>query len=191
VGQVAACGGFGDTSFVRWTITSGPPADAQALRTCVDRWNQGNMVGWGPTLASVDVAVRRVRDPVGQQSRCVVALAAHYKRHVYRDKTYVCVLSPGGAYGCPTNAEGSPPLRMPNATTDEHGALRLDRPLKGNASDTVARVAAVPARRRLRQAMDVHGNAARGPPLHGRRTRPLLRRRRDGHLRDQLPHPQR
>jgi len=115
---------------VRWTIT-GRSADAQALRACVDRWNQGNMVGWGPTLASVGVAVRRVRDPVGQQSRCVVALAAHYKRRVYRDKTYVCALSRGGAYGCPTNAEGSPPLRQPNAKTDEHGALRLDKPLKG------------------------------------------------------------
>ena len=129
-GQLAACGGFGGTSFVRWTIT-GQSADAQALRACVDRWNQGNMVGWGPTLASVGVAVRRVRDPVGQQSRCVVALAAHYKRRVYRDKTYVCALSRGGAYGCPTNAEGSPPLRQPNAKTDEHGALRLDKPLKG------------------------------------------------------------
>ena len=36
-GQLAACGGFGGTSFVRWTIT-GQSADAQALRACVDRW---------------------------------------------------------------------------------------------------------------------------------------------------------
>jgi hypothetical protein len=32
---------------------------AQALRTCVDRWNQDNMLGWGPTLVSV--SVRRYR----------------------------------------------------------------------------------------------------------------------------------
>jgi hypothetical protein len=129
-GQLAACGGFGGTRFIRWTIT-GQNADDQALRSCVDRWNQGNMIGWGPTLASVGVSVRRVRDPVGEQSRCVVALAVHYKRHVYPGKTYVCVLNRGGAYGCPTNAEGSPPLRRPNAKTNEHGVLRLDKPLKG------------------------------------------------------------
>jgi len=27
--------------------------DPQALRTCVDRWNQGNMLGWGPGPANV------------------------------------------------------------------------------------------------------------------------------------------
>jgi hypothetical protein len=127
-GQLAACGGFGGTSFVRWRITGQSAAD-QDLRTCVDRWNQGNMRGWGPTLASVGVAVRRVKS--GEWSRCVVALAVHYKRHVYRGSTYVCALSRGGAYGCPTNAAGSPPLRGPNAKTDEHGVLRLDRSLKG------------------------------------------------------------
>ncbi len=26
---------------------------AQTLRTCVDRWNQGNMIGWGPVPANV------------------------------------------------------------------------------------------------------------------------------------------
>src|SRR5260221_7208603 len=28
---------------------------AQALRTCVDRWNEGNMRSWGPALASIGV----------------------------------------------------------------------------------------------------------------------------------------
>jgi hypothetical protein len=36
-----------------------------------------------------------------------------------------------GGYGCPTNAEGSPPLRHRNATTNERGVLRLDVPLNG------------------------------------------------------------
>ena len=76
-GQLAACGGFGSMSFVRWTIT-GQNADAEALRTCVDRWNQGNMRGWGPNLASVGVAVRRFEG--GESSRCVVALAVSYRR---------------------------------------------------------------------------------------------------------------
>src|SRR5262249_37743317 len=57
-GQLAACGGLGGSRFVRWTIT-GQSADDQALRTCADRWNQGNMLGWGPTAATVGVAVRR------------------------------------------------------------------------------------------------------------------------------------
>jgi len=88
-GELAACGGLGSTRFLRWTITA-QDADAQSLRTCVDRWNQGNMVGWGPTLASVGVAVRRTK--AGDSSRCVVALAVHDKRHVNRGSTYVCVL---------------------------------------------------------------------------------------------------
>ena len=41
------------------------PSVAQALRTCVDRWNQANMLGWGPALVSVSVrrldAARRPR----------------------------------------------------------------------------------------------------------------------------------
>src|SRR5213080_2561879 len=132
-------------SFVRWTIT-GQNADAEALRTCVDRWNQGNMRGWGPTLAGVGVAVRRVEG--GESSRCVVALAVSYRRqtgsgchdhpvpgHSYycfrRSQTYVCVLAHVGAYACPPNAEGSPPLRRQNATVDERGVLTLEVSLHG------------------------------------------------------------
>ena len=113
---------------------------AQTLRTCVDRWNRGNMLGWGPTLASVGVALRRVK--AGEQSRCVVALAVSYKRQTgsrcydhpvpghsdycfRRSQTYVCVMEHFGAYVCPTNAEGSPPLRNENATVDRRGALTL------------------------------------------------------------------
>jgi len=144
-GDLAACGGLGDTSFVRWTIT-GQSADPQALRTCVDRWNQGNMVGWGPTPAGVGVALRRVK--AGEQSRCVVALAVSYKRQTgslcqdhpvpdhpdycfRRSQTYVCVMERSGAYACPTNAEGSPPLRKQNATVDQRGVLTLRTSLEG------------------------------------------------------------
>jgi hypothetical protein len=139
-GDVAACGGLGDTRFLRWAIT-GPNADAQELRTCADRWNQGNMLGWGPTLANVGVARRRVE--AGEQSRCVVALAVSYKRHegsrcydhpvpghpdfcFRRSQTYVCVMARVGAYVCPPTAEGSPPLRRQNAKVDGRGVLTLD-----------------------------------------------------------------
>ena len=144
-GELAACGGVGGTRFVRWTI-NGQSADNQALRTCVDRWNQGNMLGWGPTLAGVGVALRRVE--AGESSRCVVALAVSYKRQTgsrcydhpvsghsnycfRRSQTYVCVMAHVGAYVCPPNAEGSPPLRRQNAKVDQRGVLALDVSLKG------------------------------------------------------------
>lgn len=98
----------------------------QTLRTCVDRWNQDNMVSWGPTAAEVGVALLRVRH--GERSRCVVALAVSSKR---RSATYVCVMTPAGAYGCPTNAEGSPPLGKQNATVELGGHLTLHVSLKG------------------------------------------------------------
>ena len=144
-GELAACGGPGVTRFVRWTIT-GQSGDPQALRTCADRWNQGNMIGWGPTLADVGVALRRVE--AGEPSRCVVALAVSYKRqtgsgcyghpvpgHTHycfrRSQTYVCVMQRVGAYACPPNAESSPPLRRQNAKVDERGVLALDVSPKG------------------------------------------------------------
>jgi hypothetical protein len=131
----------------------GSAPSAQALRRCVDRWNQGNMLGWGPTL--VNVSIRRptadqlaavgLRNPAPR--RCTVSLAVHARRDpgigcsgeavlpghpgfcVDRRSTYLCIINRFGGYGCPTNAEGSPPLRSKNATTDKRGALRLDVPL--------------------------------------------------------------
>ena len=104
------------------------------------------MLRWGPTLASVGVAVRRVK--AGEQSRCVVALAVSYKRQTgsrcydhpvpghsdycfRRSQTYVCVIEHFGAYQCPTNAEGSRPLRNQNAMVDRRGALTLQVSLGG------------------------------------------------------------
>ena len=135
--------------------TSISSSSAQALRTCIDRWNQGNMLGWGPTLASV--SIRRVSAnqlaAVGLRNpalpRCTVSLAVHSRRDprtgcsgesvmpgdpkfcVYRGSTYVCIIDAFGGYACPTNAEGSPPLRNKNAATNERGVLKLDVPLIG------------------------------------------------------------
>ena len=47
---------------------------------------------------------------------------------VERRSTYVCVINGFGAFACPTNAEGSPPLANENATTDGRGVLRLEVP---------------------------------------------------------------
>src|SRR5690242_2725756 len=81
---------------------------SQALRTCIDRWNQDNMVGQGP--APANIAFRR---PVAKERRsivlppgrqCIVAIAAG-------GGTWTCVLAPSGAYWCPPRHEPTgPPL---------------------------------------------------------------------------------
>jgi len=106
----------------------------QALRTCVDRWNQANMVGWGPAL--VDIAVRRLVPAelhnvgsYGHAPRCVVSIAA--KLH---EQTFVCVINAAGAYDCSRYADGGPLLRRANGSLDAHGGLGLDAPLIGTHS---------------------------------------------------------
>src|SRR5919201_4268767 len=104
-------------------------SDPQTLRTCVDRWNQGNMVGWGP--APVNVAFRR---PVAKEHssiklpsrrQCIVSIPAG-------GGTWTCVLTGSGAYWCPPRHEPTgPPLTEKNATIERHGLLKLDSPLKG------------------------------------------------------------
>jgi hypothetical protein len=127
---------------------------ALGLRTCIDRWNQGNMLGWGPTLVSV--AIRRLdareRADLGFRSpgrpRCTASLAVHSPRGatagcsgeavmpgqpkfcVNKRSTWVCVINAFGAYQCPTHADDASPLRDKNATTDKRGVLMLDVPLK-------------------------------------------------------------
>jgi hypothetical protein len=103
----------------------------QALRTCVDRWNQANMVGWGPTL--VDIAVRRLFPAevhnvgdYGREPRCVASVAD--KLH---EQTFVCVINAAGAYDCSRTSDGGPPLRRANGSLDAPGALKLRTPLVG------------------------------------------------------------
>jgi hypothetical protein len=96
----------------------------QALRTCVDRWNQANMVGWGP--AAANVAFRR---PVAKEHSsivlprhrlCIVAIGAG-------QGTWTCVLGSFGAYWCPPLHEPTGPaltvLKGRNATIDGRGLL--------------------------------------------------------------------
>jgi hypothetical protein len=103
-------------------------AEPQALRTCVDRWNGGNMIGWGP--GPVNVAFRRPNAKehssiqLSSQRVCIVAVAV-------RGGTWTCVLSRTGAYWCPPLHEPTGPALTENAKLDRRGVLELDVPLKG------------------------------------------------------------
>src|SRR5436309_4012473 len=70
----------------------------QMLRTCVDRWNEANMVDWAP--AAVNVAFRRPNAKehssiqLAPQRQCIVSIDAGRG-------TWTCVLADSGAYWCP------------------------------------------------------------------------------------------
>jgi hypothetical protein len=112
-------------------VTAAP--SAQALRACVDRWNQDNMVGWGSM--SVRVAIRgltarertRLSIPDPGRRRCTVTLASRPG-----DDTWICQMGDTGGYDCPlVTSDGMPPLRNANGTTDHRGVLKLTVPPKG------------------------------------------------------------
>jgi hypothetical protein len=105
---------------------------AQALRTCADRWNQANMLGWGPARASVTIrrpdAVerRQLGDLTRGAPRCLVVLAAG------AGSTWICELNPVGAYYCPIRHEPMyRRLRNENARIGRRGVLQLEIPLAG------------------------------------------------------------
>src|SRR6059058_3536849 len=125
----ALCAAFG--LLLSGTATTPAAPAPQALRTCVDRWNQANMLGWGPNL--VDVAVRRLVPAevhnvgfYGRAPLCVASIAS--KLH---EQTFVCVMNSASAYECSRYSDGAPPLRRANGRLDVHGVLKLDRPLAG------------------------------------------------------------
>lgn len=104
----------------------------QVLRTCVDRWNQDNMVGW--KSRSVRIAFRaltvRERRSVSfgddSQRRCTVSLAQS------GSGTWICRMEAEGAYDCPLHtSDGMPPLKHANGKTSSRGVLVLDSPLPG------------------------------------------------------------
>src|SRR6266498_1068473 len=82
------------------------PKVTQTVRTCVDRWNQGNMVGWGPGRANVafrrPVAKERSSIQLSPRRRCIVAIAVG-------DGTWTCVLATSGLYWCPPLHEATGP----------------------------------------------------------------------------------
>jgi hypothetical protein len=105
----------------------------QALRSCVDRWNQDKMLSWGSM--SVGISIRRLdareRDRVSfgddAQRRCTVSLAVRAE-----DNSWICRIGGTGGYVCPlVTSDGMPRLKNVNGTTDRRGFLKLDVPLKG------------------------------------------------------------
>jgi hypothetical protein len=58
-------------------------------------------------------------------------MPGHPKFCVSTQTTFVCVINTVGGYECTRYADGSPPLRNENATTDKRGVLTLDVPLTG------------------------------------------------------------
>ena len=112
--------------------TSATPRNTQAVRICADRWNQSNMVGWGPAPANVafrrPVARERASIQLTKQRQCIVAIAAG-------GGTWTCVLAPTGAYWCPPRHEPTGPplkrLRGANSLIGRRGRLELDTPSKG------------------------------------------------------------
>src|SRR5437667_4326014 len=101
---------------------------AQTLRTCVDRWNQGNMTGWGPVPANVafrrPLARERSNIELSPRRQCIVAVAAG-------GGTWTCVLTSTGAYWCPPLHEPTGSVLKKNARIDRRSVLTLDQPLKG------------------------------------------------------------
>jgi hypothetical protein len=110
------------------------------------------MLGWGPTLVSVSVRRldAREQDHVGvydRLRRCTASLAVFVPRDprtgcsgyavmpgganscVSTQTTFVCFINRAGGYQCSRYADGSPPLRNKNATTDDRGVLKLDVPI--------------------------------------------------------------
>ena len=133
------------------------PVGDQALRTCVDRWNQANMVGWGPALVRISVRTLGT-DQLAQVGlrhpslrRCVVLFAFEVRRGarkgcpgaevvpgkpgycVDRSGTFFCVINVYGAYACPPRHEPDRtlPLKKQDGATDTRGVLRLVVPLRG------------------------------------------------------------
>ena len=114
-------------------VSGSVASPAQALRTCVDRWNQDKMVSW--RSMSVRIAIRaldvRERDRVSfgddGQRRCTVSLADRPA-----DNSWICRIGDSGGYECPlVTSDGMPPLRKTNGRTNKRGVLKLDMPLKG------------------------------------------------------------
>jgi hypothetical protein len=119
---VAACGS------ARVAVT---PA-SQALRTCVDRWNEDNMVGYRYLSGRLEVAMVRpgrllslATGVKGSGKRCVLMLGPEKAHPVY------CVLARSGAFYCPYSPIEGPRRTTTNATVGKDGVLTLDMSLRG------------------------------------------------------------
>jgi hypothetical protein len=113
-----------------------PPAVAaepasQAIRTCVDRWNQDNMTGSPYRAGHVEVAImwpgRELAGLVAAkqgEKRCLVMMGP-------KEAPVYCVLAGRGAYYCPYSPVTGPRRTTANATLSKTGVLTLDVSLTG------------------------------------------------------------
>ena len=106
---------------------------SQALRTCVDRWNQDNMVSWASMSVRISIRGLNTRErsvlsiPNPGRRRCTLSLADRPGGN-----SWICQMDDAGGYDCPlVTSDGMPPLRNANGTTDHRGVLKLDVPLMG------------------------------------------------------------
>lgn len=113
------------------TTTAVKPA-SQALRTCVDRWNQDNMVGYRYDSGRLEVAMVSpghllglATGVKGREKRCVLMLGPEKAHPVY------CVLAVGGAFYCPYSPVEGPRRTTTNATLGKDGRLVLNVSLSG------------------------------------------------------------
>jgi hypothetical protein len=123
---VAASCGSGHSSTAAVTHAS------QALRTCVDRWNQDNMVGYRYRHGDVEVALVRpwrllslATGERGRDKRCILMLGPEKAHPVY------CVLARSGAFYCPYSPIEGPRRTTTNATLGKSGVLTLHMSLAG------------------------------------------------------------
>jgi hypothetical protein len=105
---------------------------SQAIRTCVDRWNQDNMVGYRYRAGRLEVAMvgpghllALATGMKGREKRCVLMLGPEKAHPEY------CVLAPDGAFGCPYSPVEGPRRTTTNATLGKGGVLALDASLAG------------------------------------------------------------
>lgn len=104
------------------------PPVSQAIRTCADRWNQDNMVGYGGGRAEVTIVrpARVLPDWGGLPGRpsCLIMYGS-------RSRPAYCVLFQPGAYQCPYSDMSGPEMTHINARIDNGGRLKLDVSLVG------------------------------------------------------------
>ena len=122
--------GFSSLAAMSGASTTGPN---QALRTCVDRWNQDNMVGWASMSVKVSIRGLTARErsvlsePHPERRVCTVSLAPRSG-----DNSSICQMNDLGGYECPlVTSDGMPPLTNPNGRTDRRGIITLTVPLAG------------------------------------------------------------
>ena len=129
-GTLAVVGCAGGRALAR---PGASPAAAQALRTCVDRWNQDNMLGWGSMWVRIAFRALNARERSlvsfgdDAQRRCTVSIARRPG-----DNSWICRIDATGGYECPLHtSDGMPPLRNANGKADRRGVVKLAVPLKG------------------------------------------------------------